>query len=114
MKHIIENAKKKKIYLDQINCVEEHCHTLVSLGGSQTISKVAFLLKGESSRWVNKNNLSGGYFEWQDEYIAVSVSESQVKNVREYIKNQKEHHRKRTFREEFDWFIEKYGFKYLG
>ncbi len=112
--HILENAKQKEIYIDQINCTIDHCHALISLGASQNISKVAFLLKGESSHWVNKNKLAPGHFEWQDEYIAVSVSESQVGKVRNYVKNQEEHHRKKTFKEEYDLFIEKYGFKYLG
>lgn len=114
LNHIIENAKQKKIYLDKINCVEEHCHCLISLGASQSISKVAFLLKGESSHWVNENERSPIYFEWQDEYIAVSVSESQIEKVRAYIINQEEHHRKKSFQEEYDLFMEKFGFKLLG
>jgi REP element-mobilizing transposase RayT len=49
-------------------------------------------------------------FEWQDEYFAVSVSESAVNRVRDYIKNQEEHHRKKSFQEEYDEFRRKYGF----
>jgi hypothetical protein len=48
--------------------------------------------------------------EWQDDYFAVSVSESAVNAVREYIKNQEEHHKKKTYKEEYDEFIEVYGF----
>ena len=114
LKHILDNAKEKKIYVDQINCVQDHCHLLVSLGATQSISKVAFLLKGESSHWINDNKLLRGYFEWQDEYIAVSISESHVGKVRQYISNQEEHHRKKTFAEEFDLLIKKYGFKISG
>ncbi len=114
LNHILDNARQKKIYVDQINCVEDHCHSLISLGASQSISKVAFLLKGESSHWMNENKILPTYFEWQDEYIAVSVSESQVVKVRAYIKNQEEHHRKKTFQEEYNLFIKKYGFKILG
>ncbi len=112
--HILENAKQKEIYIDQLNCTDDHCHALISLGASQTISKVAFLIKGESSHWVNKTKLVMGKFEWQDEYIGVSVSESQLVKVRNYIKNQEEHHRTRSFKEEYDLFMEKYGIKYLG
>jgi len=111
--HILENAKAKQIYIDQINCVEDHCHALISLGASQSISKVAFLMKGESSHWVNENKLTNDYFEWQDEYIAILVSESQLEKVREYIKNQEEHHRKKSFKEEYDLFMDKHGFRYL-
>jgi len=114
LQHILQNAENKNIYIDQINCVQDHCHCLISLRASQSISKVAFLLKGESSRWINKNNLSFGKFEWQDEYIALSVSESQIPVMRKYIKNQEEHHRNRTFTEEYDLFLKKYGFEYSG
>ena len=50
-------------------------------------------------------------FEWQDEYFAVSVSESVIDKVRNYIKNQEEHHSKKTFQQEYDEFILKYGFE---
>lgn len=114
LKHIRENAKKKDIYIDFINCVEDHCHILISLGSSQAISETARLIKGESSNWANKNKLSKTNFRWQEEYIAVSVSESQVNKVRNYIKNQEEHHRIKTFSEEYNLFLEKYNFKGLG
>ena len=51
------------------------------------------MIKGESSYWINKNSLVRCKFEWADEYYGVSVSESHVVRVREYIKNQEEHHR---------------------
>ncbi len=108
--HIRENARDKGIHLDSINGHIDHVHTLVSLRSDQTIAKVAQLLKGESSNWVNRNKLSAVKFEWQDEYIAVSVSESMVEKVREYIKNQETHHRRNSFGEEYQEFIKKYGF----
>ncbi len=111
--HIWENAKRKQIYIDRIDCVEDHCHALISLGASQSISKVAFLIKGESSFWINDNGLVPVKFEWQDEYLAVSVSESQLEKVRSYIKNQDEHHKRRTFKEEYDLFIKNMS-NYLG
>ncbi len=109
--HIRENAKAKGIYIDFINGYSDHCHCLVSLGIDQTIQKVMQLIKGESSFWINKNSLTKEKFEWQDEYFAVSVSESVLDKVREYIKNQEEHHDKRTFEQEYDGFISKYGFE---
>lgn len=69
------------------------------------------LIKGESSFWINKNKLTKEKFEWQDEYFAVSVSESILEKVRDYIKNQEEHHRIKTFQEEYDDFVSKYNFK---
>lgn len=74
--HIRKNAKDKNIYIDHINGTEDHLHVLISLKGEQSASKIAFYLKGESSSWVNSNKLTKTKFEWQNEFIAVSVSES--------------------------------------
>ncbi len=109
--HILENARKKGIFIDFINGYDDHCHCLVSLGVDQTIQKVVQLIKGESSYWINKQGLTKEKFEWQDEYFAVSVSESLLDRVRNYIKNQEEHHQKKTFQEEYIEFITKYGFE---
>lgn len=109
--YIRANAKEKGIYIDFINGYSDHCHCLVSIGVDQTIQKVMQLIKGESSFWINKNELTKEKFEWQDEYFAVSVSESMINKVREYIKNQEEHHIKKTFQQEYDEFISKYGFE---
>nr|WP_315144614.1 IS200/IS605 family transposase [uncultured Flavobacterium sp.] len=109
--HIRENAIQKGIYIDFINGYSDHCHCLISLGVDQNIQKVIQLIKGESSFWINKNELTTEKFQWQEEYFAVSVSESVLDKVRNYIKNQEEHHKKKTFQEEYDEFILKYGFK---
>jgi len=111
LNHIRENGQRKSIHIDFINCMADHCHILISLGSSQSISEVVRLIKGESSNWINKNNLSRMHFSWQEEYIALSVSDSQVDRVREYIKNQEEHHRVKTFADEYDLFIKKTGLK---
>ncbi len=110
-KHVKEYSKVNDIYLDCINGASEHVHLLISLNNDQSIAKVVNLIKGESSHWINKNNLTNGKFEWAKEYFAVSVSESSVVKVREYIKNQEEHHRKKSFKEEYDEFMKKYGFE---
>lgn len=109
--HIRENAREKKIFIDFVNGYSDHCHCLVSMGRDQTIEKVMQLIKGESSFWVNKNQLTKEKFEWQDEYFAVSVSESAIETVRNYIKNQEAHHSKKSFQQEHDEFISKYGFE---
>lgn len=120
--HIRENAKEKGIHIDFINGYEEHCHCLVSLGVDQTIQKVMQLIKGESSFWINKEGILSKLppalaegekdkFQWQEEYFAVSVSESILDKVRNYIKNQEQHHSKKSFDEEYEEFITKYGFK---
>ncbi len=109
--HIRENAKSKGIYIDFINGHKEHIHCIISLDAEQTLAKTIQLIKGESSFWINKNNYALGNFEWADEYFAVSVSESQIDNVREYIKNQEIHHKRKSWEDEYNEFIEKYGFK---
>ena len=108
--HIRENAKAKDIYIDFINGYTDHVHVLISLGAEQTIAKVMQLIKGEASHWANQNTLLKHKLSWADEYFAVSVSESMVDKVRNYIKNQEEHHRHKTFAEECEEFMTKYGF----
>ena len=111
--HIIENCIEKGIFLKAINGYCEHIHCLVSLGKDQTISQVSQLIKGESSFWINKHKLVPFKFSWQDDYFAVSVSESQVHDVINYINNQEEHHAKKSYLDEVDEFMTKYGFEKL-
>ena len=69
------------------------------------------LIKGESSFWINKQKLIKTSFEWQDEYIALSVSYSAVDKVRSYILNQEQHHKKQTFTEEYEEFLNVHHFE---
>lgn len=112
--HILENAKSKGIFIECINGSFDHLHILISLGSEENIAKVVNLIKGEASYWINKNKITKTKFEWADEYFAVSVSESQVDVLRKYIRNQEEHHKKKSFTEEYNEFMKKYGFKFLG
>jgi putative transposase len=105
LQHIKENSIKKEIFIDSLNCVSDHIHLLVSLGTEQTIAKTAMLIKGESSFWVNKQQILKHKFEWQDEYIALSVGYSAIDKVRAYISNQEEHHKKITFTMEYEEFL---------
>lgn len=108
--HIKKNSIEKGIYIDRMNCVDDHIHMLISLGTEQTVAKVIQLIKGESSNWVNKQQITRDKFEWQDEYIALSVSESAIPTVRKYIDQQEEHHRKVSFQNEYDNFLVKHRF----
>jgi len=109
--HIMINCRKKEIYLQATNGSFDHVHSLISLGKDQSIAQVVQLIKGESSFWISRNLGLPYKFSWQDDYFAVSVSESQVENVIKYIKNQEEHHKVRSFSEEADEFSSRYGFK---
>jgi len=110
-RHIRENARGKDIHLNFINSYVDHVHCLVSIGTDQTIEKIMQLIKGESSYWINKNHLCKTKFEWQDEYFAVRVCESMLENARKYIANQEEHHRTRSFDDEFEDFLIRAGFE---
>ncbi len=107
--HIKQNAAEKGIWLDCVNGWRDHAHCLISLGKEQSISKVAQLIKGESSFWINQNKMTDYKFSWQDDYWAVGVSESHVQSVRDYIHNQEDHHSKYSFEEEVNEYMEKYG-----
>jgi putative transposase len=111
--HITNNAKKKNIWLDIINGHKQQIHCLISLGKEQNISNIAQLIKGESSFWINQNRIVPGKFNWQDDFWAVSVSESHVDAVRNYISNQEEHHRNKSFDEEVEEFMKKYGWNFI-
>lgn len=113
-KHIMTNCKKNEIFLQAINGYSEHLHCLLSLGKDQCISNVTKLIKGESSFWINRNKLTAEKFSWQDDYYAVSVSESQVQKVITYIKNQEAYHTRKLFSEEINNFMTKYGWVKSG
>ncbi len=106
-------CRRKKIWLDCVNGYQEYAHCLISLGKEQSISKVAQLIKGESSFWINQNNLSENKFTWQDDFWAVGVSEKHVPSVRSYIHNQETHHSKKSFTEEVNEFMKKYGWTFI-
>ena len=110
-KHIKDNSVKKDVFIDYVNGYNDHCHCLISLGSDQTIGKIMQLIKGESAYWFNKHKLILQKFEWQDEYFAVSVSESNIEKVRNYIKNQEMHHSKKSYQDEFQEMIDKFGFQ---
>jgi putative transposase len=110
LSHIKENCIKKGIFIDTVNCITDHIHLLISLGTEQTILNIARLIKGESSFWINNQILLPHKFQWQEDYIALSVSESGIDAVRKYITNQEEHHKKITFAEEYNRFLKFHGF----
>ena len=108
--HIHKNAFEKEILMEIVGGHNNHVHCLFRLRNNQTIENVMQLIKGESSFWFNKTGLGQLKLNWQKEYFAVSVSESQVDSVKKYISNQEDHHKKKTWEEEYNEFINKYGF----
>jgi len=104
-KHIRENAISKGLHIDFINGVHDHVHVLMTLNADLSVSKTLNLIKGEASHWINEQKLIPQKFEWADEYFAASLSFSRVPTVRNYIRNQQNHHKKETFEEEYQRFI---------
>lgn len=111
IEHMRANCRDKDIFLDSVNGWSEHLHVLISLGREQTIAKVMMLIKGESAHWLNEQGWIRGKFRWQDDYYAISVSESQVADVRSYIARQEEHHRAIPFDRELESLRGKFGLK---
>ena len=86
-----------------------HVHLLIGLPPVLTLAEVVQKLKANSSRWVGESRMQ---FEWQKGYGAFSVSPSLLKTVQAYIRNQAEHHRRRSFEDEFRALLEKSGVDY--
>ena len=90
----------------------DHTHTLIDLPTNLTIENVIHLFKGSSSHWINQNRLVRGRFAWGRGYGSFSVSHSDVDRVCKYIANQRDHHRKRSFEEEYQLFVKRYGLEW--
>jgi len=101
--------RDQKGTLLKIGGVEDHVHLLAKLGPTIAISDVLRKLKANSSKWINERADVTQKFEWQSGYAAFSVSESQMPAVANYIANQAEHHRKKTFEEEFLVILKKHN-----
>jgi putative transposase len=98
--------------LIEIGDIDDHIHLLVKIKPSISISEMLNKIKANSSKWFNENQKSSRRFAWQEGYAAFSVSESQAPNVRDYIRNQREHHQRISFQEEFIAILEKHGVSY--
>jgi REP element-mobilizing transposase RayT len=90
-----------------INGTTDHVHLLVRVPTTHSVADVARLVKTNSSRWIHERWPERSDFAWQAGYGAFSVSESGVDAVRDYVSRQAEHHRKRSFQEEFILFLKK-------
>ena len=90
----------------------DHTHALIDLPTSKCIEEIIKLFKGASSHWINQQRMLKGHFSWGRGYGAFSVSHSDVDRVARYIANQEEHHRKKTFAEEYELFVKRYGLEW--
>jgi REP element-mobilizing transposase RayT len=103
---------KRKQKLLAINSVKDHIHILVGLGTTITIADLVHDVKIASSKFIDNNKWLPGKFNWQDGYGAFSYSRSHMDNVIKYINNQQEHHKKKSFKEEYLEFLKKFEIDY--
>jgi REP element-mobilizing transposase RayT len=109
MTGIIQNNKHKLL---AIYCMPDHCHILVGLHPSQSISDLARDIKSNSSKWINDHNYTIAKFQWQEGYGAFSYAKSELDRVVKYILNQPERHRKKTFKKEYIELLEIFHIEY--
>jgi REP element-mobilizing transposase RayT len=93
----------------QVGGFNEHIHMLLALPPTIGVSKAVQLLKGGSSRWIHEEFDDMAMFGWQDGYGAFTVGMSQISQTALYIQCQREHHRLKTFQEEYVVFLDKHG-----
>ena len=102
---IIKGKDQKSII---VNGMPDHIHAFIGLKPVISISDLVRDIKNNSSKWINENKLINGKFQWQEGYGAFSYSHSQIENVYNYILNQEDHHKIKTFREEYVEFLKKF------
>ncbi len=110
--YLTEHSHQKGIYMKINYFNADHTHTLIDLPTSVSIEQVIHLFKGSSSYWLNENGLVKGRFAWGKGYGAFSVSHSDVVRVAGYIARQEEHHRTKSFAEEYELFIKRHGLEW--
>jgi putative transposase len=106
-------ARENDIRALAVGGVADHVHLLLSLPATLSVSKALQLLKGNSSKWLRETfpELRSQGFAWQEGFGAFSVSISGVEETVQYIQTQEEHHRKKSFHEEWETFLKKHGYK---
>lgn len=106
---IITNKEQKSII---VNGMPDHVHVFVGLKPSMAISDLVRDIKNNSSNFINDKKFVKGRFSWQEGYGAFSYAHSQVETVFKYILNQEEHHKRKTFREEYLDFLKKFNVEF--
>lgn len=102
---IVQNNGHKLI---AINGMPDHIHLFIGMKPNQSLSDLMQDVKGDSSKWIHEKGLTKGKFEWQAGFGGFSYSISQIDAVVKYINNQKTHHQKKTFIQEYMEFLEKF------
>jgi putative transposase len=111
-KYITGIVKKREQKMLSIFCMPDHTHLLVGIKPSVSISDLVRDIKSGSSNFINEQKWIQGKFNWQEGFGAFSYSRSQIDTVAKYILNQEEHHKKKTFKEEYIDFLQKFEVEY--
>ncbi|MCD6374220.1 MAG: IS200/IS605 family transposase [Caldisericaceae bacterium] len=106
---IIKGKSHKPII---VNGVEDHVHCFIGLKPFMALSDLVRDIKNNSTNFINRRHFVQNKFNWQNGYGAFSYGHSQIDSVYRYILNQKEHHRKRSFREEYLEFLKKFEIEF--
>ena len=102
---IVQNNGHKMI---SINGMPDHIHILIGMKPNQSLSDLVAIIKSNSSKWINEKQFKRGKFAWQEGYGGFSYGHSQLSDVANYVDNQKIRHKKKSFRDEYIGFLEKY------
>jgi REP element-mobilizing transposase RayT len=106
---IVQNREQKML---AIFCMPDHIHVFVNIKPSISISDLVRDIKANSTKFINERNWIKGKFNWQEGFGAFSYSKSHIGNVINYILNQEEHHKAKTFKTEYLDFLEKFEIEY--
>ena len=106
---IVQNNKHKLIAM---NSLPDHIHIFIGMKPIQSVSNLLQDIKDSSSKWINKRGFVSGKFNWQSGYGAFSYSHSQIDAIVKYIQNQPQHHKKKTFRQEYVEFLARFNVPY--
>lgn len=111
-KMIASVAARNEIQVIRVGGIKDHVHLLMRLPKTMSISEAMQRIKGASAKYINDERIVEARFGWQDGYGAFTVSASAVPQVTAYIANQREHHRNRSFQDEFLEFLRKHAVEY--
>jgi putative transposase len=105
-------ARKHKMKALRVGGIQDHAHILVAAPPKFAPSTIVQILKGDSSRWIHNEFQNMRRFEWQDGYGAFSVSRTDIPGIIHYIKSQPQHHRMKTFQEEYLQYLQRNSIQY--
>ncbi|MBN2638909.1 MAG: IS200/IS605 family transposase [Bacteroidales bacterium] len=108
--YIVGTLSALHSYTVGVGAHSDHIHLLCTLPRTITAAELISKVKSSSSKWMKNKGVVD--FSWQNGYAAFSVSSSKLETVKNYILNQDEHHRKKTFQEEYRRFLDEYGMEY--